>query len=225
MIKMRIEIDVSNVIVGWVLIEGIAEWDCTEGLSQRMDERGREALANADQPESESLRESVRAMLRHHGYKASGRSKPAQEYLMRCLREDGRLPTIYPAVDVLNATSASMGIPISMLKWSEFPTQTVWIRLGKIEDSYVFNSVGQTLDLKDLVAICGGFSGEVALGSPIKDSVRGKITREDRDALCILYGPRTHLKEEQMMTIAQGFAEDLKKWTGCERISFGTQSC
>ncbi len=47
------------------------------------------ALEKAQTPAAEKLRTAVRQMLKHGKFKASGRSKPAQEYLLRCAQEDG----------------------------------------------------------------------------------------------------------------------------------------
>ena len=60
---------------------------------------------------SEELRAAVRDMLRHGGYKPTGRGKPASEYLVRAA-EDGSLRSINAAVDACNAVSLHSGFPI-----------------------------------------------------------------------------------------------------------------
>src|SRR5688572_16736252 len=62
----------------------------------------------------DAVREAVRALLRHGGFKPTGRSKPASEYLLNAAR-DGRLATINPAVDVCNAVSLHSGLPVSVV--------------------------------------------------------------------------------------------------------------
>src|SRR6188768_3883643 len=52
----------------------------------------------------DAVRESVRALLRHGGYKPTGRGKPASEYLVRAAAE-GKLAAINPAVDACNVAS------------------------------------------------------------------------------------------------------------------------
>src|SRR5687768_15672382 len=47
----------------------------------------------------EPRREAVRKMLRAGGFKPAGRNKPAQEYLLRTVTENGSLPSILNAVD------------------------------------------------------------------------------------------------------------------------------
>src|SRR5262245_54199405 len=49
----------------------------------------------------DTVRETVRQLLRHGGFKPTGRSKPASEYLLKAVGE-GRLTSINVAVDVCN---------------------------------------------------------------------------------------------------------------------------
>src|SRR5213082_3126034 len=62
----------------------------------------------------DAVREAVRALLRHGGFKPTGRSKPASEYLLRAAR-DGGLASINPVVDVCNVVSLHSGLPISVV--------------------------------------------------------------------------------------------------------------
>src|SRR6266550_2411654 len=74
-------------------------------------------LLAADAPaplhRDETLRGAVRDMLRHGGYKPTGRGKPASEYLVRAA-SDGALSPINAAVDACNAVSLHSGLPISV---------------------------------------------------------------------------------------------------------------
>jgi len=63
------------------------------------------------------LRSHVRDLLRHGGYKPTGRGKPASEYLVRAVAEAG-LSSINLAVDVCNAVSLHSGLPISVVDLS-----------------------------------------------------------------------------------------------------------
>src|SRR5687767_9011765 len=65
--------------------------------------------ADAPVARAEALRQSVRDLLRSGGYKPTGRSKPASEYLVRAA-EQGALRSINAAVDVCNAVSLASGI-------------------------------------------------------------------------------------------------------------------
>ncbi|HMI91950.1 MAG TPA: hypothetical protein VK509_11330, partial [Polyangiales bacterium] len=62
----------------------------------------------------ETVRANIRDLLRHGGYKPTGRGKPASEYLVRAAAE-GALGSINAAVDVCNAVSLHSGLPISVV--------------------------------------------------------------------------------------------------------------
>lgn len=159
-----------------------------------VDQQCQLAIAEKSTPEWEARREAVRALLRKGGFKPSGRSKPAQEYLARCL-DEGKFPRVHPAVDCLNVVSATAGIPISMLDREAFKDRLV-IRLGKPNERYVFNSVGQELELENLIVVCGGENEEKPLGSPVKDSMAGKIDKTVSKIVCILYAPKEGVANE-----------------------------
>lgn len=133
--------------------------------------------------------QQVRQMLRHGKFKASGRSKPAQEYLLRCVLQDGKLPNINGPVDLLNAVSLDINLPISLLSLRKC-SRRLGISRGRAGDSFLFNSAGQSLDVTDLVVV-NDCSGPVPrpVGSPIKDSLAGKIEAEDRELVAVIYSP------------------------------------
>src|SRR5438067_5075988 len=76
------------------------------------------ALLEPDAPaplaSDDAVREAVRALLRQAGFKPTGRSKPASEYLIKAVRER-LLSPINPAVDVCNVVSLHSGLPISVI--------------------------------------------------------------------------------------------------------------
>src|SRR5262245_51181745 len=63
---------------------------------------------------TQEVRTVIRDLLRHGGYKPTGRSKPASEYLVRASAE-GKLVPINAAVDVGNVVSLHSGLPISVV--------------------------------------------------------------------------------------------------------------
>lgn len=149
------------------------------------------ALEKAQTSAAEKLRTAVRQMLKHGKFKASGRSKPAQEYLLRCAQEDGALPRINGPVDVLNTCSLFGGLPISLLSIAR-SSRNLLVRYGKADEGYIFNSSGQVLDVEDLVVTCDATSEpSVPVGSPIKDSLVGKIEASDTELVAVIYAPRT----------------------------------
>ncbi len=149
------------------------------------------ALEKAQTPAAEKLRTAVRQMLKHGKFKASGRSKPAQEYLLRCAQEDGALPRINGPVDVLNTCSLFGGLPISLLSIAR-SSRNLLVRYGRADEGYIFNSSGQVLDVEDLVVTCDATrEPSVPVGSPIKDSMVGKIEAADTELVAVIYAPKS----------------------------------
>lgn len=130
-----------------------------------------------------ALRGAVRSMLKWGGFKPSGRSKPASEYL-ESARVSGGLGAINPVVDLGNLVSLLSGFPVSVLD-AELARPPY--RLAVVGDKlrYVFNPSGQELDLKGLLC---WWDADGPCGSPVKDSQRSKTHAETRQTLCILWG-------------------------------------
>jgi len=134
------------------------------------------------------MRTRVRTMLRHGRYKPTGRGKPASEYLLRTAIQ-GAFPQVTPPVDVNNWVSLESGYPASVFD-AELSGSTLLLRRGKQNEAYVFNQAGQTLDLYDLLIICrrDGAQWEPC-GSPVKDAMATKISRNTRHVVAVLYAP------------------------------------
>ena len=186
MIAIENQLDYLQVAV--FEIDGLIHHPSTPPFDRWVELQCQEALREKATQEWEARRETVRALLRKGGFKPSGRSKPAQEYLARCL-DESKFPRVHPAVDCLNAISVRSGIPISMLDRDAFSDRML-VRLGKPGESYVFNSVGQELDLENLIVVCSGSDEQKPLGTPVKDSMAGKIDETVSRIVCILYAPR-----------------------------------
>lgn len=153
------------------------------------DELAQQAVEHSQLPEAEQLRNAVRKLLRHGKFKASGRSKPAQEYLLRCALEEGSLPRINAPVDVLNTASLVGGLPISLLSLAKC-SPDLHIRRGAAGEGFVFNSSGQVLDVEDLIVTCDASqTPDRPVGSPVKDSMAGKIEPTDTALVAIIYAP------------------------------------
>src|SRR5688572_30359359 len=85
---------------------------------------------------SEDLRGAVRDVLRHGGYKPTGRGKPASEYLVRAA-ENGGLRSINAAVDACNVVSLHSGFPISVVDLDRL-SMPLRIDIAPAGTSYVF---------------------------------------------------------------------------------------
>lgn len=181
------ELDHLHIVA--VEIEHVQVAPSTARLRLWSDEAAQQAVERSHLKESEQLRNSVRKLLKHGKFKASGRSKPAQEYLLRCALEEGSLPRINGPVDVLNTASLVGGLPISLLSLSKC-SPDLHIRWGRAGEGYVFNSSGQVLDVEDLIVVCdASHTPERPVGSPVKDSMAGKIEAGDTALVAIIYAP------------------------------------
>ena len=202
--------ELDYLCLGTCEVAGLNRFVASHEFDSWIEEQLAAARTEVLTPEWESRREAVRGLLRRGGFKPSGRSKPAQEYLLRCLY-DGNFPRINPAVDCLNAISVRIGLPISMLDKSRFP-DALRVRVGRREEKYVFNSVGQELDLNGLITVCGGLDAAEPLGSPVKDSMAGKITETVSEIVCILYGPNEGIPQEWMDDWASELKQSIERF-------------
>src|SRR5439155_2801681 len=92
--------------------------------------------ASAPLASDDSVREAVRSLLRQGGFKPTGRSKPASEYLIKAVG-DKKLSSINLAVDACNAVSLHSGLPISVVDLDRV-RPPLGIRVAPAGASYVF---------------------------------------------------------------------------------------
>ena len=139
--------------------------------------------ASAPLSADDAVRGAVRDLLRHGGYKPTGRGKPASEYLVRAAG-DGSLGSINAAVDVCNAVSLHSGLPISVV---DLDRARAPFRVGVAPagSSYVFNASGQSIDLAGLLCL---FDAQGPCANAVKDSQRTKTQGETRRTLTVLWG-------------------------------------
>ena len=102
-------------------------------------------------PPKDEIFKSYRSLLRWGGFKPSGRSKPAAEYLVRAAA-NGELNSINAAVDVLNGVSLHVGLPIGVIDL-DLCRPPLRIDLGQEGESYIFNKSGQEMSLKGLIVM------------------------------------------------------------------------
>ncbi len=129
------------------------------------------------------VREAVRRLLRHGGFKPSGRSKPASEYLVRAAG-DGTLSSINAAVDVCNIVSLHSGLPITVVDLAK-AKEPLRVGIAPAGASYVFNASGQTIDLEGLLCL---FDADGPSGNAVKDAQRTKTDGETRRTLTLIWG-------------------------------------
>jgi DNA/RNA-binding domain of Phe-tRNA-synthetase-like protein len=139
--------------------------------------------ATAPVKSDDVVREAVRALLRQGGFKPTGRSKPASEYLLKAVRE-GLLTPINLAVDACNAVSLHSGLPISVIDFDR-AREPFRVGLAPRGASYVFNPAGQVIDLGGLLCL---FDVEGPCGNAVKDAQRTKTGPETRRTLSLIWG-------------------------------------
>ncbi len=145
------------------------------------------ALLSVDAPaplrSDDTVRETVRQLLRHGGFKPTGRSKPASEYLIRAVGE-GRLGSINAAVDACNVVSLHSGLPISVV---DLDRARGPFRVGVAPpgSNYVFNPSGQAIDVGGLLCL---FDAEGPCANAVKDAQRTKTSEQTRRTLSLVWG-------------------------------------
>lgn len=139
--------------------------------------------ASAPLHSDDSVRDAVRALLRHGGFKPAGRSKPASEYLIKAA-SDKSLSSINLAVDACNVVSLHSGLPISVVDLDR-TREPLRVGVAPLGASYVFNASGQTIDLSGLLCL---FDAEGPCANAVKDAQRTKTTPETRRTLSLIWG-------------------------------------
>ncbi len=134
----------------------------------------------------EAVRAAVRDLLRHGGYKPTGRGKPASEYLVRAA-EEGLLGSINPAVDACNAVSLHSGLPISVVDLDR-AAPPFRVGPGAVEAAYVFNAGGQTIRVAGLLCL---HDADGPCANAVKDAQRTKTHDGTRTTLSLVWGTRT----------------------------------
>ncbi len=141
--------------------------------------------AKAPLASDDAVRTAVRELLRHGGYKPTGRGKPASEYLLRAAQE-GALGPINPAVDACNAVSLHSGLPISVvdLDRAQAPLR---IAVAPEGARYVFNASGQEIDLAGLLCL---FDTQGPCANAVKDAQRTKTSPTSTRTLTVVWGTK-----------------------------------
>lgn len=141
--------------------------------------------ANAPLASSDAVRAAVRDLLRHGGFKPTGRSKPASEYLIRAA-DEGVLASINLVVDACNVTSLHSGLPISVIDLDR-GRAPYSIAVQPQGASYVFNASGQTIDVGGLLCLA---DADGPCANAVKDAQRTKTRPETTRVLAVIWGTR-----------------------------------
>jgi len=143
--------------------------------------------ADAPLERSEEVRAATRDLLRHGGYKPTGRGKPASEYLVRAVGE-GKLGSINLVVDACNVASLHSGVPISIVDL-DLAALPLRVAIAAEGTRYVFNAGGQEIDASGLLCLC---DTEGPCANAVKDAQRTKTHDGTTSALVIVWGSVAH---------------------------------
>jgi DNA/RNA-binding domain of Phe-tRNA-synthetase-like protein len=144
------------------------------------------ALLAADAPapgRDEAVRAAVRDLLRHGGYKPTGRGKPASEYLVRAAGE-GALGSINLAVDACNASSLRSGLPISVVDLDR-AREPFTVAIAPDGARYVFNASGQEIDIGGLLCL---LDADGPCANAVRDALRTKTHGGTTRTLSVVWG-------------------------------------
>lgn len=141
-----------------------------------------DGAAAAPLTSSDEVRQKIRALLKAGGFKPTGRSKPASEYLLAA----APLPSINLAVDAGNAVSLHSGLPISVVDLDRVRAP-LRVGLAPPGSSYVFNQSGQVIDVANLLCLIDA-GGPCA--NAVKDAQRSKTDGETRRTLSLVWSSR-----------------------------------
>jgi DNA/RNA-binding domain of Phe-tRNA-synthetase-like protein len=208
MVEFRHRVERDDLAFGVVRAEGVEVGPAPTELASALDAvLGERASGELDE-ETDARRRAARDVLRNGSYKPTGRGKPASEYLLRAAQ--GEFPRINGPVDANNLVSLRYMLPISVLDLDRAISASFELRLGG-DERYVFNSAGQSLELRDLV--CGCVVDEGAsrpLITPIKDGMASKIEAGTRRVAGVVYAPL--ISGEALI---REITEEFARWLAC----------
>jgi len=175
--------------LGIVVAQGVTASAVLPGLEQLIEETLKERAAGLS-PAQDEYRKLIRDVFRNGLYKPTGRAKPASEYLLRAASESG-FPRINALVDCCNGLSLASLLPISIWDVDLAATTEFIFRLGKDDESYVFNSTGQDISLCDLIVGCASSGNDMdrPIVNAVKDSQATKTTTESNNVAAAIYAP------------------------------------
>ena len=139
--------------------------------------------AEAPFQSSDAIRKNTRDMLRVCGFKPTGRSKPASEYLIKAVEKE-ILSSINVPVDICNAVSLHSGIPISVVD-CDLLNEPLKVAPAEKGVSYVFNASGQEMDIGGLLCL---WDADGPCANAVKDSQRTKISPQTKRVLTLMWG-------------------------------------
>jgi len=184
---MEFKIDLPGVKLGVLEADGVRVVLVEPGLAARMDqvcERKRREFTVESLAEAEEIR-AVRAMFREWGMDPS-KYRPASEALLRRVVQGKGLYRVSNLVDAANLGSVETGWPYGCYDRARIRAPIAF-RHGAPGERY--EGIGKKmwhLEGRPVLA-----DPEGPFGSPISDSTRSMVTEATRDALVVIYAPKS----------------------------------
>ncbi|NLF69445.1 MAG: hypothetical protein GX575_10375 [Candidatus Anammoximicrobium sp.] len=216
MVDVSLECFLPGLTVALVEVSGAQIAAASDDLRQRCDQVAR-TVVEQGAAGGQTRRAAIRNLLRSGGFRPAGRNKPAQEYLLRTVAEQGVLPPICNAVDLINLVSLQAGLPISLVSLDRIGT-SISLRIGAAGERYIFNRAGQELDVAGLLCLCAGQREDSEpVGTPVKDSMRAKVTEEDRHLLACVYASAEAVSAVELRRWADDLGNGFQQFCGAVR--------
>lgn len=217
MIEVQWSLSHPELLVGVVEAHGVQIAGSSEALLDTIAQAVARVQSEAAWPPP-AIQAAMRDMLRLHGYKPTGRGKPASEYLAEAARK-GAFPAINNVVDINNLVSLRSGWPISMLDAARAlgDASALEIRVGAPDERYAFNTAGHEIELKGLLGVAR--VGGALVGNPVKDSMAAKTNDTTTSLVVFLYTSRRVATAQTVRAEAEALGELLRQHAGEAAVS------
>jgi DNA/RNA-binding domain of Phe-tRNA-synthetase-like protein len=174
-------------------------------------------IFNAKESDKDAkTKQSIRALLKFGKFRATGRSKPASEYLYNLVKDTSCINFINNIVDINNYISLKYLLPVSVFDLDKC-TPPLMIRHGQASERYIFNQGGQDIELQDLL-IVSDHGGDRPIGNPVKDSMATKVFEESVNVLGVIYANKNCTSASELERATHEFAALLKLYAGAKEI-------
>jgi len=208
---MEFKIDLPGVKLGVLEADGVRVVLVEPGLAARMDqvcERKRREFTVESLAEAEEIR-AVRAMFREWGMDPS-KYRPASEALLRRVVQGKGLYRVSNLVDAANLGSVETGWPYGCYDRARIRAPIAF-RHGAPGERY--EGIGKKmwhLEGRPVLA-----DPEGPFGSPISDSTRSMVTEATRDALVVIYAPKS-VPDARVEKALARLSETLAEFAGAQ---------
>ncbi len=208
---MEFKIDLPGVKLGVLEADGVRVVLVEPGLAARMDqvcERKRREFTVESLAEAEEIR-AVGAMFREWGMDPS-KYRPASEALLRRVVQGKGLYRVSNLVDAANLGSVETGWPYGCYDRARIRAPIAF-RHGAPGERY--EGIGKKmwhLEGRPVLA-----DPEGPFGSPISDSTRSMVTEATRDALVVIYAPKS-VPDARVEKALARLSETLAEFAGAQ---------